>query len=140
MIFTLNSPVNSQNLSTTQLMPDFLKPDHKADSPKAMKKLSTRASVLLTLIGLLGSPCAHSALSDPQSDYDNCLLSSLRDSRNEATSQILRRSCYALYQNGEMLLPRERNYHLCILQNLPGAREPTAISQILSICSRRGQM
>ncbi|POR47463.1 hypothetical protein B0G62_11854 [Paraburkholderia eburnea] len=95
---------------------------------------------LQTLIGLLGVPGAHAALSDSQSAYEDCLLSNLRDSRNEATSQLIKRSCYALYQNGEMLLPRERNYNLCILQYLPGAREPSAIAQIVSVCSRRGQM
>ncbi|NIE63652.1 VF_A0006 family four-cysteine protein [Burkholderia sp. Ax-1719] len=105
-----------------------------------MRKNPIEALALRTLIGLLCLSSAHSALADSQSNYEDCLLSSLRDSRNEATSQLIRRSCYALYQNGEMLLPRERNYHLCILQNLPGAREPSAISQIVSICSRRGQM
>jgi hypothetical protein len=105
-----------------------------------MKKHAIGALALQMLAGLLCISGPHSALADSQSDYEDCLLSSLRDSRNEATTQLIRRACYAIYQNGEMLLPRERNYNLCILQNLPGAREPAAISQIVSVCSRRGQM
>jgi hypothetical protein len=105
-----------------------------------MNTNAIRVVALQTLISLLCVPAAHAQLSDSQAAYEDCLLSSLRDSRNEATTQLIRRSCYALYQNGEMLLPRERNYHLCILQNLPGAREPSAISQIVSVCSRRLQM
>ncbi|MEM5405256.1 MULTISPECIES: VF_A0006 family four-cysteine protein [Paraburkholderia] len=72
--------------------------------------------------------------------FDDCMLAGLRDARNEVASNYIQRSCYALYRNGEMLLPRERTYHECILQNMPGAREPSAISRIAQICSRRRQM
>ncbi|MCP3724991.1 hypothetical protein M3I53_17985 [Paraburkholderia sp. CNPSo 3272] len=95
---------------------------------------------LRTAIGLLGLLSAHAALADGQSSYDDCMLAGLRDARNEVASNYIQRSCYALYRNGEMLLPREKAYHECILQNMPGAREPSAISRIAQICSRRGQM
>jgi hypothetical protein len=80
------------------------------------------------------------ALAGGWSSYDECVLGSLRGSRNEAASDLMRRSCYSLYRNGAMLLPRERAYHYCILQNLPGVKEPSAIAQIAAVCSRRGQM
>jgi hypothetical protein len=92
------------------------------------------------LLGLLGLLTMQGALAGGASAYDECLLASLRGSRNTATSDLMRRSCYALYQNGELLLPREKAYHYCILQNLPGVKEPLAISQIVAVCTRRGQM
>ncbi|WP_233887788.1 VF_A0006 family four-cysteine protein [Paraburkholderia flagellata] len=98
------------------------------------------SSALRTSISLVGLLCAHAALADGQSSYDDCMLAGLRDARNEAASNYIQRSCYALYRNGEMLLPREKAYHECILQNMPGAREPSAIARIAQICSRRGQL
>ncbi|NIE63195.1 hypothetical protein F3J17_04855 [Burkholderia sp. Ax-1719] len=83
---------------------------------------------------------AHSVLADSQSSYDDCLLYGLRDSRNGAVTQMIKGACYALYENGEMLLPRERAYNVCLLQNLPGARDPFAIAQIKNVCSHRSEM
>lgn len=82
----------------------------------------------------------HPALADNQSDYDNCMLVGLRDARSQIVTDYIQRSCYALYKNGEMLLPRERAYHECILQNMPGVREQFAIMRINAICTRRGQL
>ncbi|WP_246089182.1 VF_A0006 family four-cysteine protein [Paraburkholderia guartelaensis] len=105
-----------------------------------MVKNGSWTFTLRTAIGLLGLLTAHAALADDQSSYDDCMLAGLRDARSEVASNYIQRSCYALYRNGELLLPRERAYHECILQNMPGAREPSAISRIAQICSRRGQM
>ncbi|MFC0690571.1 VF_A0006 family four-cysteine protein [Paraburkholderia humisilvae] len=74
------------------------------------------------------------------SAYDQCMLQVLRTSRSEAATHLMQRSCYALYQNGPLLLPREQAYHSCILQSLPWVKEPSAIVQIVSICSRQRQM
>ncbi len=98
------------------------------------------SSALRTTIGAIGLLSAHAALADSQSSYDDCMLAGLRDARSEVASNYVQRSCYALYRNGELLLPREKAYHECILQNMPGAREPSAISRIAQICSRRGQL
>ncbi|HEY4802281.1 MAG TPA: VF_A0006 family four-cysteine protein [Paraburkholderia sp.] len=105
-----------------------------------MLKNGRWSAALRTAIGLLGLLTVHAALADGQSSYDDCMLAGLRDARNEVASNYVQRSCYALYRNGEMLLPREKAYHECILQNMPGAREPSAISRIAQICSRRGQL
>ena len=66
-------------------------------------------------------------------------LNALRESRN-AAAQLIQRSCDALYRNNAMLLPRERRFHECVVQSLPGVRDNYAIQQIMSICSRRGEM
>ncbi|MCO4880257.1 VF_A0006 family four-cysteine protein [Paraburkholderia caribensis] len=80
------------------------------------------------------------ALADGGASYDDCMLLGLRDARNAVASDYIQRSCYALYRNSAMLLPRERAYYECILQNMPGAREQFAIMRINQICSRRGQL
>lgn len=98
------------------------------------------SAALRAAMGLFALLAAHAVLADGQSSYDDCMLAGLRDARSEVASNYIQRSCYALYRNGEMLLPREKAYHECILQNMPGAREPSAISRIAQICSRRGQM
>jgi hypothetical protein len=97
-------------------------------------------TIIQIVIGLLGLVTMQAALAGGESTYEECVLDSLRGSRNQAASNLMQRSCYALYQNGEMLMPRERAYHYCILQNLPGAKEPSAIAQISVLCSRRRQM
>ncbi|RQS05386.1 hypothetical protein DIE07_26675 [Burkholderia sp. Bp9002] len=88
----------------------------------------------------LTMPAAAFALTDNYAQYDECVLQSLRDSWNPAAARLIRQSCDALYLNNAMLLPRERRYHECVLQSLPGVRDFVAIRQILAICSRRGEM
>lgn len=101
---------------------------------------ATRFCALRTVIGLLGLLILHPALADVPSSYDDCMLVGLRDARNQVASNYIQRSCYALYRNSEMLLPREKVYYECILQNMPGAREQFAIMRINAICARRGQL
>jgi len=100
----------------------------------------TRTCASRTVIGLLGLLIMHPALADGPSTYDDCMLLGLRDARNPIASNYIQRSCYALYRNGEMLLPRDVAYHECVLDNMPGAREPSAIMQINAIRSRRSQL
>jgi len=85
-------------------------------------------------------PGAAFALGDDYAQYDDCMLNALRESRNGAAAQLIQRSCDALYRNNAMLLPRERRFHECVVQSLPGVRDNYAIQQIMSICSRRGEM
>jgi len=99
-----------------------------------------RTYALRTAICLSGLMMMHPALADSGSSYDECLLVGLRDARSQVASNYIQRSCYALYRNSEMLLPREKAYHECILQNMPGAREQFAIMRINEICTRRGQL
>ncbi|KVD84026.1 hypothetical protein WS63_26930 [Burkholderia stagnalis] len=88
----------------------------------------------------LALPGAAFALTDGGAQYDACMLNALRESRNGAAAQLIQRSCDALYRDNAMLLPRERRFHECVVQSLPGVRDNYAIQQIMSICSRRGDM
>ncbi|KVC70151.1 hypothetical protein WI73_15205 [Burkholderia ubonensis] len=94
----------------------------------------------ITGVVALAMPAAAFALTDGYAQYDECVLQSLRESWNPAAARLIRQSCDALYLNNAMLLPRERRYYECILQSLPGVRDNVAIREILTICSRRGEM
>ncbi|EGD00028.1 hypothetical protein B1M_33642 [Burkholderia sp. TJI49] len=99
-----------------------------------------RSIAIAVVAAVLAPPAAASGLSDGDAQYDQCMLQALRESRNGAAAQLIQRSCDALYRNSAMTLPRERRYHECVVQSLPGVRDNYAIQQILSICSRRGEM
>lgn len=101
-------------------------------------KRTIRAIACATIALVL--PGATFALTDGNAQYDDCMLNALRESRNGAAAQLIQRSCDALYRNNAMLLPRERRFHECVVQSLPGVRDNYAIQQIMSICSRRGEM
>lgn len=90
------------------------------------------------LLAVLAIPTTASAALGSNSAYDDCMLLSLRESRNGEVTRYIQQSCDALYRNGAMLLPRDRRYHECILQSLPGVRDVAAVRQIVSICQRRG--
>jgi len=79
----------------------------------------------------------HPAFAGGVSSYDDCMLVGLRDARSAVASEYINSACYAPYRNAEMLLPGEKAYHECILQNMQGAGEQFAILRIKSICSRR---
>ncbi|KVC38856.1 hypothetical protein WS58_31715 [Burkholderia pseudomultivorans] len=99
-----------------------------------------RSIAIAVVAAVLALPAAASGLSDGDAQYDQCMLQALRESRNGAAAQLIQRSCDALYRNSAMTLPRERRYHECVVQSLPGVRDNYAIQQILSICSRRAEM
>lgn len=91
-----------------------------------------------SLLVILAMPISVEALMGANAAYDECMLRSLRESRSGQVTNFIRQSCDAIYRNGAMLLPRDRIYHECILQSLPGVRDEAAAQQIVSICRRRG--
>jgi hypothetical protein len=97
--------------------------------------MSCKAFSLLVIFAM---PLAAEASLRDNSAYENCMLQSLRESRSGDVTNLIRQSCEAIYHNGAMLLPRDRRYHECILQSLPGVRDEAAAQQIVSICRRRG--
>ncbi|MFM0166978.1 hypothetical protein SAMN05444172_8134 [Burkholderia sp. GAS332] len=96
------------------------------------------ACLLLSIT--LASPLSALAFGMDNPDYDQCILQSLRNSQSSMAADAIRRSCEAIYRNGELLLPRERSYHVCVLQNLQGVRDGFAVQQILRACQRQNQM
>jgi len=92
--------------------------------------------VSITLAAVL-SPLAYG--SDNQ-EYDQCILHSLGNSQSSFAARQISSSCHALYRNGAMLLPRERAYHLCVLQNVQTVRGAFPVNEILHACRRQNQM
>jgi hypothetical protein len=89
---------------------------------------------------MLASPLSAVAFGPNNSDYDQCILISLRNSESRQAATSIRDACDALYRNGELLLPREKSYHVCVLQNVQGVRDAFAVNEILHACRRQNQM
>jgi hypothetical protein len=106
-----------------------------AARPESMRNL---AYLLLSIT--LASPLSAQAFGMNNPDYDQCILQSLRNSQSSVAADAIRRSCDALYRNGELLLPREKSYHVCVLQNVQSVRDEFAVQQILRACQRQNQM
>jgi hypothetical protein len=96
------------------------------------------ACLLLSIT--LASPLPALALGMDNPAYDQCILQSLANSQSSIAADVVRRSCEALYKNGALLLPREKSYHVCILQNMQSVRAVYAVQQILLACQRQNQM
>ncbi|KVE33578.1 VF_A0006 family four-cysteine protein [Burkholderia sp. TSV86] len=97
----------------------------------------SRALVAMALV----TPLPAMALNDAgAAQYDQCVLQTLRESRNSAAASLLQNACDKLYRNAAMLLPRERAYYACLVDALPGVRDNFAVQQIVTVCSRRGEM
>lgn len=94
----------------------------------------------LFLLVTLATPLPALAYGSGNPDYDECILHSLGNSQSSFAARQIRSSCNALYRNGAMLLPRERTYHLCVLQNVQAVRGAFAVNEILHACRRQNQM
>ncbi|MGF6573603.1 hypothetical protein ABH945_005724 [Paraburkholderia sp. GAS333] len=94
----------------------------------------------LILSIMLASPLPAVAFGPNNSDYDQCILLSLTNSESRQAATSIRDACYALYRNGELLLPREKSYHVCVLQNVQGVRDVFAVNEILHACRRQNRM
>ncbi|OLL27794.1 hypothetical protein BTH42_31750 [Burkholderia sp. SRS-W-2-2016] len=103
--------------------------------PQACSKLA-----YLFLSISLATPFSALAYGGDSSDYDQCILHSLANSQSIFAAREISNSCDALYRNGAMLLPRERAYHLCVLQNVQTVRGAFAVNEILHACRRQNQM
>jgi hypothetical protein len=95
-----------------------------------------RLVVSLTLVTSVSSM----AYASDNPDYDQCILHSLANSQSNFAARALSDSCDALYRNGAMLLPREKSYHLCVLQNVQAVRGAFAVNEILHACRRQNRM
>ncbi|MGF6607624.1 hypothetical protein OKW45_002524 [Paraburkholderia sp. WSM4175] len=96
------------------------------------------ASLLLSIA--LATPLSALALGTDNPDYDQCILGSLGNSQSTFAARVISDSCSALYRNGALLLPREKSYHVCVLQNVQTVRGAFAVQQILRACRRQNQM
>lgn len=85
----------------------------------------------------LAAPLPALAFGNDNPDYDQCILQSLRNSESNVAADVMRHSCNALYRNNALLLPREKSYHVCVLQNMQNVRAIYAIRQIQAACQRQ---
>jgi hypothetical protein len=74
----------------------------------------TLTAILVGTRAVLATSPANAA-----SAYGECLLVSLRGARNRAASELMQRSCFALYRHDEMLLPREIAYTAAFWEPCP---------------------
>ncbi len=88
----------------------------------------------------LATPLPALALGGDNPDYDQCILRSLGNSQSNFAAHVISNSCEVLYKNGALLLPRERSYHVCVLQNVQTVRGAFAVQEILRACRRQNQM
>jgi len=89
------------------------------------------------ILMMLTAPPLALALTNDQAQYDQCVLQSLRGSRNGIAANMLQNACDRLYRGGAMLSPGDKTYYVCLLQSLPGVENNGAIQQIMTICSRQ---
>jgi hypothetical protein len=88
----------------------------------------------------LAAPLSALAIGSDNPDYDQCILHSLGNSQSSFAARAISNSCDALYRNGALLLPREKSYHVCVLQNVQSVRDAFAVNEILRACQRQNQM
>jgi hypothetical protein len=88
----------------------------------------------------IAAPLQAMAFGNDNSDYDQCILRALGNSQSNFAARAISTSCAALYRNNEMLLPRERAYHVCVLQNVQSVRGSFAVNEILHACRRQNPM
>jgi hypothetical protein len=100
--------------------------------------MSKLACLLFSI--MIATPLPALAFGRDNPDYDQCILHSLADSQSTFAARAISNSCDALYKNSELLLPREKAYHVCVLQNVQTVRGAFAVQQILQACRRQNQM
>jgi hypothetical protein len=88
----------------------------------------------------LAAPLSAFAFGGGNPEYDQCILNSLANSQSNYAARVITNSCIALYKNGALLLPRERAYHVCVLQNVQSVRGAFAVNEILHACRRQNPM
>lgn len=96
------------------------------------------AHLLLSIT--LAAPLTALAFGNDNSDYDQCILRSLGNTQSNFAARAITTACAALYRNGAMLLPRERAYHVCVLQNMQDVRGSFAVNEILHACRRQNPL
>jgi hypothetical protein len=95
-------------------------------------------SPIIAAIVLAGVVFAPSEATRAQSAAERqaaCELSAIRDSRSALAVQLIRSACNWLALNADSLLNEQnKNYYICLVQNLSGAQSDSAAQAIASAC------
>ncbi len=73
-------------------------------------------------------------------EYDQCLMRALKGDHSSQVSMVITDACKKIHVDGALLLPRERNYYACLVQNLVDVRHDLAAQQIDQVCLRQNSL
>jgi hypothetical protein len=89
----------------------------------------------IVLAGVVFAPSEATRAQNTAERQAACELSAIRDSRSVLAVQLIRSACNWLALNADSLLNEQnKNYYICLLQNLSGAQTDAAAQAIASAC------
>jgi hypothetical protein len=111
-----------------------IRPDDARKHPRS----SGIRSLVLSGIVLTGTVFAPTEAIRAQSTAERqaaCELSAIRDTRSAVAIQLIRSACNWLALNADSLLnERNKNYYICLVQNLSGSQADAAAQAVASAC------
>ncbi len=72
-----------------------------------------------------------------QSEYDDCLLKHLINSKVDVATQLMIGACRENYKELTMLSEKRKKYNECLLEYLPGMENSDAVIEIQNVCTRK---
>jgi len=100
---------------------------------KAMKKSRYFGPALLLL------SVALSALARDNPEYDECLLTHLKEAKLDVASQMITKACFENYVDDNFRRKRELRRNDCLLQHLPGIESMDAVARVIEVCDRQSK-
>jgi hypothetical protein len=94
----------------------------------------TRTPLTLLALAICAVPVEARAQFDAQQKQAQCELSHIGDTRSRLAVDWIRTACNRLAIDAGFLDERNRRFHGCLLQSLPGAQSDAAADAIISAC------
>ena len=85
-------------------------------------------------LALVAAPQPVFAAFDEAERQARCELASIGDTRSGLAVRLIHTACNFIAIDSGLLNASNRNYHLCLLQHLPGAQSDAAANRIASAC------
>ena len=93
-----------------------------------------RTPLTLLALAICAGPVETRAQFDAQQQQAQCELRHIGDTRSQLAIDWIRTACNRLAIDGGFLDERNRRFHGCLLQSLPGAQSDAAADAIISAC------
>jgi hypothetical protein len=94
----------------------------------------TRTPLTLFALAICAVPVETRAQFDAQQKQAQCELRHIGDTRSQLAISWIRTACNRLAIDAGFLDERNRRFHGCLLQSLPGAQSDAAADAIISAC------